>query len=441
MLKIKSKLAKFITTGVLLSTILAGCSGGNEETSGSSGSSNSEGTIELTMLMGETANTPGFQAVVKAIEEELNIKTKVELHPGGPEGENIMKTRLATGDMADLTIFNSGSLLKTLNPEQHFVDLTNEPFMDKVMDSYKEVVSENGKVFGIPSSSSQVGAWLYNKKIYEELGLSVPKTWDELMANNEKIKESGKTAVIGSYATSWTSQLILLADYYNVQAQEPNFAKDYTAGKAKYATSQAALQGFEKLQEVGEKGYLNEDFNATTYDQGIQMLAEGKGAHYPMLTQALPIIAENYPDKVNDIGVFPQPSDHPDVNGFTTWMPSAVLINNKTEHLEAAKKWLEFFISPEGLEIYASKAKNIGPFVIEGAAIPDDAYAAVKEMMPYFEEGKVAPALEFVSPIKGANLPQITQQVGGSITPAKEGAEMYDKDVEKQAQQLGLEGW
>ncbi|GAA3326168.1 hypothetical protein GCM10020331_060970 [Ectobacillus funiculus] len=62
-------------------------------------------------------------------------------------------------------------------------------------------------------------------------------------------------------------------------------------------------------------------------------------------------------------------------------------------------------------------------------------------MMPYFEEDKVAPALEFSTPIKGANLPQITQQVGGNITSAKKAAEMYDKDVEKQAQQLGLEGW
>jgi raffinose/stachyose/melibiose transport system substrate-binding protein len=145
--------------------------------------------------------------------------------------------------------------------------------------------------------------------------------------------------------------------------------------------------------------------------------------------------------KINDIGVFPQPGDSADKNGFTTWMPNAVLINNKTEHLEAAKKWLEFYISPEALEIYASQSKNIGPFVIEGVSVPDDAYEAVKDMMPYFEDGKVAPALEFSTPIKGANLPQITQQVGGNITSAKKAAEMYDKDVEKQAQQLGLEGW
>jgi raffinose/stachyose/melibiose transport system substrate-binding protein len=52
-----------------------------------------------------------------------------------------------------------------------------------------------------------------------------------------------------------------------------------------------------------------------------------------------------------------------------------------------------------------------------------------------------APALEFLSPVKGPTLEQITVAVGtGQMTPA-EGAAAYDLDVEKQAQQLGLPGW
>jgi raffinose/stachyose/melibiose transport system substrate-binding protein len=62
-------------------------------------------------------------------------------------------------------------------------------------------------------------------------------------------------------------------------------------------------------------------------------------------------------------------------------------------------------------------------------------------MLPYFESGMNAPALEYVSPIKGPSLPQITTEVGGGIKSAKEGAEAYDKDIVKQAQQLGLAGW
>ena len=60
------------------------------------------------------------------------------------------------------------------------------------------------------------GGILYNKTIYEELGLTVPKTWAEFMANNEKIKAAGKVAVIQTFGDTWTSQLFVLGDYYNV---------------------------------------------------------------------------------------------------------------------------------------------------------------------------------------------------------------------------------
>ncbi|MFB5661076.1 ABC transporter substrate-binding protein [Alteribacillus sp. HJP-4] len=441
----KSTFTLFAGT-LMIAGVMAGCSGGggdeNSEASGGSGG-DSEEPVTLTMLSSETENLNGIEAVAEAAEEELNISLEIEQRPAGPEGENVVKTRLATQDMTDLVSFNSGALLQTINPEQNFVDLTDEPYMDRIMDDYKQTVMTNDKVYGVPANSSQVGGWMYNKKVYEELDLEIPRTWDELMENNEVIKEAGKTAVIGSYSETWTAQLPLLADFYNVQVEEPDFAEQYTAGEAKFADTPAALRGFEKLEDVGEAGgdFLNEDYNATTYNQGMEMLSTGEGVHYPMLSQVLPIMEENYPDTIEDIGVFPQPGDSADSNGFTVWMPGAFLINNKSENIEAAKDWLEFFISEEGLEIYASAVKNIGPFVVEGVEMPDDAYEAVKEMQPYFDEGNTAPGLEFVSPIKGANLPQISTEVGGGIRSAEEAAKMYDDDAKKQANQLGIDGW
>jgi hypothetical protein len=64
------------------------------------------------------------------------------------------------------------------------------------------------------------------------------------------------------------------------------------------------------------------------------------------------------------------------------------------------------------------------------------------DLLPYFQqEGTTSPALEFVSPIKGPNLEQITVEVGSGIRPAAEAAALYDEDVRKQAMQLGLPGW
>ena len=67
---------------------------------------------------------------------------------------------------------------------------------------------------------------------------------------------------------------------------------------------------------------------------------------------------------------------------------------------------------------------------------------AIKDMQPYFDtEGGSSLALEFLSPIKGPALEQITVEVGSGIRKAADGAALYDQDVKKQAQQLGLDGW
>jgi len=65
----------------------------------------------------------------------------------------------------------------------------------------------------------------------------------------------------------------------------------------------------------------------------------------------------------------------------------------------------------------------------------------VFEIQEYIDAGKSSLALEFLSPIKGPNLPQICVEVGSGMKTALQAAQAYDEDVKAQAQQLGLEGW
>ncbi|MFP3121757.1 ABC transporter substrate-binding protein [Ectobacillus funiculus] len=440
MMKTKKKILAVLSTTALFAGILAGC-GSSDSKSASGGGDSKETTLTLLMDNQSPAAMEGYKAVAAKFEKKYHIKTEIETRPGGSEGDNLIKTRLSTGDATDLIAYNSGSLMQALNPEKNFVDLTNEPYMDTILDTFKTAVTVNKKVYGVPVGTFNSGGWFYNKKVYKELGLSIPKTWDELMANNEKIKAAGKTAVIGTYKDTWTSQVILLADNYNVLAESPSFPEDFTANKMKMATTPATLRSFEKLEEISKKGYMNKDFNATGYEAGLKMLAEGTGVQYPMISFALANLAKLYPDQIDDIGFFPQPGDSADKNGITAWAPGAIYINKASEHVDEAKKWAEFFVSPESQQLYMSKATPDGPPAIKDVKLPDNVYAAVKDMIPYFDEGKTAPALEFLSPLKGPNLPQITSEVGGGMKSAKEGAAAYDQDVEKQAKQLGLKGW
>jgi raffinose/stachyose/melibiose transport system substrate-binding protein len=392
-------------------------------------------------------NGPQSVAVAEAwvaayTEKNPDVTIDIEVRPGGGEGDNIVKTRLATGAMADVFFYNSGSLFQAINPVQNLLPVTDEPWQAAVQESFKSVVSAGGEVYGTPFAPAMGGGIFYNKPIYEELGLEVPKTWDEFMANNEKIKAAGKTAVIQTYGETWTSQLFVLADFFNVLAAEPDFAEKFTANEAKFATSPAALRGFEKLQEVYEAGYLNADFGAATYPDGLRMVATGEGAHYPMLTFGIGAIAETVPDNLQDVGFFAQPGDSADKNGLTTWMPDSVYIAKSAANPELAKDFVGFIGSPEGCDIRNEAVGATGPYMIEGCELPADVPPAVADMLPYFEEGgQNAPALEFLSPVKGPALEQITVEVGSGIRPAAEGAALYDEDVRKQAQQLGLQGW
>ncbi len=372
-----------------------------------------------------------------------DVTFEIENRPGGADGDNLVKTRLATGEAGDILQYNSGSLFQALNPTEQLADLTDIAGQANVIDSFKSVVTaSDGTVRGVPFGPAMGGGIYYNKKIYEELGLSVPKTWDEFMANNEKVKAAGKVAVAQTYGDTWSSQLFVLADFYNVQAADPAFAADYTANKTKYATTPAAIAGFQHLEDTFKAGYLNEDFGVAKFDDGVRMVATGEAAHYPMLTFALGNIKQNFPENVNDVGFFAQPGPDAAKNGLTVWMPAALYVPAASPNAEVAKDFLSFVASVEGCNLMIGANGATGPYLIKGCELPADVPPSVADMLPYFQtDGMTAPALEFLSPIKGPALEQITVEVGSGIRPAAEAAALYDQDVEKQAKQLGLPDW
>ena len=424
--------------GLALSLALASCSAG-----GDSGSA--DGKVELTYLVdnGE-ATVVTAEALAEAFEaENPDITIDVQTRPQGADGDNLIKTRLATGEMDDVFLYNSGSLFQALSPDDTLVNLDDQAWVDKLDENFVTTVSTENGVYGAPIGQSMAGAVLYNKDIYEQLGLEIPTTWDEFIANSEAIKAAGVAApIVQTYGDTWTSQLFVLGDFNNVLAEDPDWAEKYTSNEAKYV-DEPAFAGFEHLEEAGKAGLFNEDFASAIYNDGVSMVATGAGAQYPMLTFAASQLMTSNPEAADVVGTFPLPGPDAETNGLTVWMPAGVYIPKSTEgdKLEAAKKFVEFLTTPESCDIQSESTAPQGPFVVEGCELPDDVPAMISDMQPYFDEGKTNLALEFLSPIKGPALEQITVAVGSGITSAADGAAQYDEDVKKQAQQLGIEGW
>jgi len=421
--------------------LLSACSAGSLGSSSGSG----EGGETLDWLIGNDESTV---ALAEALAEAFNasgqgVTVSIESRPGGSEGDNLIKTRLATGDMPDIFQYNAGSLFQALSPQEQLTPLTGEGWVDALQDDFRSAVTAGGEVYGAPFGASFGGGVLYNKPLYQRLGLSVPTTWAEFTANNAAIRAAGTDPVVQTYGDTWTSQLLVLADFHNVAAAEPTFVEQYTAGRVKYATSPAAVKGFQHLQEVHEAGHQNADFASATLEDGLRKVATGEGAHYPMLTATVIQMVQNNPESAQDVGFFALPGDDAATNGATTWLATGIYVPQSTTgaKLDAARKFLAWVSGPDGCETARTAVPPPGPFSVKDCDLPADVPAAVADVAAYVDAGRSSPALEFLSPVKGPALEQITVEVGSGIRPGADGAALYDEDVRKQAQQLGLPGW
>ena len=94
--------------------------------------------------------------------------------------------------MADVFEYNSGSPVPGDCAGGQPAPVTDEPWVADLDETFKEVVSADDEVYGSPWQNIIGGGVLYNIPLYEELGLEVPTTWDEFMANNAKIKAGGR---------------------------------------------------------------------------------------------------------------------------------------------------------------------------------------------------------------------------------------------------------
>ncbi|WP_159458578.1 extracellular solute-binding protein [Roseisalinus antarcticus] len=70
------------------------------------------------------------------------------------------------------------------------IDLLNEAYLSTV-------TGRNVEIYGVPIETAQGGGIYCHKPTYEALGLEIPLTWDDFMANNAHIAAETDVAPIG----------------------------------------------------------------------------------------------------------------------------------------------------------------------------------------------------------------------------------------------------
>jgi raffinose/stachyose/melibiose transport system substrate-binding protein len=226
------------------------------------------------------------------------------------------------------------------------------------------------------------------------------------MQNNAKIKKAGLIPLIQTYGDSWTAQLLILADSFNVQTASPYFAALFASNRVKISKVPAAIAGFQYLADIHKAGYLNKDFATAKLADGLKYLISGKGVHYPMLSFVATDLDKIDPTLADNIGIFAEPGLSAKSNGLTIWMPNALFIPTTTKHLLTAQNFLSFAMSKKAICAMNAVVAPSGPYLL-----------------------------------KGPNLPKFSVAVGSGIKSALGGATAYDLDVARESQRLGLPGW
>lgn len=258
----------------------------------------------------------------------------------------VTDNQLKSGQAADI-LFNQK--IKEYAKAGYLLDLSDQPWVQRMIDSAKQTVAYQSKTYGAALDVSTFGVY-YNKTIFERLQLQTPKNWNEFIALCFKLQQAGISPIIGGFKDSWTIQ----GAYLPIAAtseflQNPNFELDVYAGKAKIDGPEvnAAMQ---KFTELAHSDFFNPDALQIGYEESTQQFIDGKGA-MQLMGSWTPGVIDSKTSEFK-LGFFALP----DENGKTVMAAAPdkqVSINAKTLYAVKAKYLLSLLLDKEMLQIYS----------------------------------------------------------------------------------------
>ncbi len=350
----------------------------------SDGSGDGVTTLNFFQFKGEALED--FDAIIAAFEDE-NPDIRVVQNQVA-DADTIIRTLLVKGKAPDVITLNANGNFGRLAEAGVFHDFRGDPVLDTINPAVQTILTDLGtsgdEVNGLAYVNNANGI-IYNAEIFEEQGLEVPTTWDELVAVCDALQEAGITPFYGTLADAWTT--LPSFNGLGAYAAQDGFFDDLRAQGEDVGPDSPV--SFEKdFADVLERqaqlfGYMQEGYRGRTYDDGNAAFANGDAAMLLQGIWALSPIKQANPDLRAEI--FPYPSDAPDDRLLVSGVDVAVTVPKDGAHHEEAMRFVEFLFETRVVEEFAASQTMVPS--VEGAQLSDD--PALQSVKPYFDDGRL----------------------------------------------------
>lgn len=339
-----------------------------------------EETITLRVLAGQSTTDAGIEDMIDAAlaEKYPNIKLEWECVDWGNDFQPKMQVYMQSG-LPDIMIGKAQDV-STYGSLGLLADLTEKPYMDAVLDAAKTGVTlADGKTYGLTFNALYQGVY-YNKALFEQFGVAVPTTQEELAQVIETFKANGITPFATHMVDTWSIGNVTMQFAVNdVFNKYPTWGDQFRAGEVSFATSPEYKVCYEYNKLIYDNTWSDLTFSLeqTACDA---KLVSGEAAMKVSGSWSIQNFLDV--DESFDFGIFPFPNQAGDAKLLfepnITFMASAA-----SAHQDAIDKVLEVVTSGKELqlEIYnytktAPMLKDVSPTFPNPSQADIDQYAA-----------------------------------------------------------------
>ncbi len=339
-----------------------------------SADSSAAGTT-ITVMASQDWVEDAEQELGKKFEEETGIHVDYQIVPAD-QYQDLLLTRLNSGEGPDIWGAQSGFALKTTyNVEENAVDLSNESWADAYNAFSAEQTSVDGKNYGLTYYDTTTDYYMvYNKKLFEAAGASVPTTFAELKDTCDKLAASGVTPIYEPMADGWHLLMLWTENAQVHDKKNPGIIDKLNNNTATFADDADMKLAVDQLKELYDNGYFGDNALSDEFADAEGYLASGEFAMCMLKPGAIKTIVasemntEGYTE--DDFGLFLLPlCDNQYLNIHPTG-PSRFIYSG-SPNIDAAKQYLAFLLEKDNVQYLIDEAADVENIPVEVGQTPE----------------------------------------------------------------------